>query len=157
LSALVIGYGSALRRDDAAGLHVARAVAACAPAAEVVEVALLVPELAERVAQAECVVFVDAAIAPAETAPSADGCSAVTTAVIEPLLSPPLMAHVTSPRALVALAARLFGRAPPAWIVTVPAFDTTVGEGLSRRTAALRDAAVAAVLTLLAPDDRDRG
>jgi Ni,Fe-hydrogenase maturation factor len=119
---------------------VARAVAARAAAVSVLQRAMLVPELAEPVARADLVVFVDARPG-----------GAVATLALDPLepLEPASLSHVTDPRALLALAARLFGRCPPAWIVTVPAFDLAIGEGLSSATAAAVDEATGAVLRLL--------
>jgi hydrogenase maturation protease len=137
MTALVIGYGNALRRDDAAGLHVARAVAARGTGVAVMECAQLVPELAEPIAGAGRVVFVDAVLG-----------RAVESRLLGPI-APALLSHVTDPRALLVLAAQVFGRRPPAWIVTVPAFDTGIGEGLSPETAAVLDGAIAAVLDLI--------
>jgi hydrogenase maturation protease len=137
MNALVIGYGNALRRDDAAGLHVVRAVAARGSGLAVMECPQLVPELAEPIAGAGLVVFVDAALV-----------GGVETHVLDTMAPVPL-SHVTDPRALLALAAQVFGRRPPAWIVTVPAFDTGIGEGLSPETAAVLDGAIEAVLDLV--------
>ena len=65
---LVIGYGNTLRRDDGVGPGVAEAVAALGlPGVQTLACALLTPELAEPVARAGMVVFVDAAVdAPRE-------------------------------------------------------------------------------------------
>jgi Ni,Fe-hydrogenase maturation factor len=98
---------------------------------------VLVPELAESVAGVGRVVFVDAqmggAVAVRELDEQGEG---------------PLT-HATDPRAVLGLAARVFGRRPRAWIVTVPAFDTGIGEGLSAETEAAVEQAVDAVLALL--------
>lgn len=139
--AVIIAYGNALRRDDAAGLHVAAALVARAFAGvEVVQVQTLVPELAERLAAAELAIFLDAFVGErVEVAsPVAGGDGAA-----------PSMTHVTSPAALVELAAALYGNKARAFVVTVPAFDLDVGEGLSAATAACIDEAVAAVERLL--------
>jgi len=108
----------------------------------VLECRQLVPELAESIARAGRVVFVDAR----QGGQLGGG---VTTLELHSIAAAPLT-HVVDPRALLALAARLHGRRPPAWIVTVPAFDTGIGEGLSPGTAALVDRAVDAVFELLA-------
>ena len=58
--ALVVGIGNTTRRDDAAGVLVAERVARLRPLADVIAVHQLVPEIAERMAEADVVVFVDA-------------------------------------------------------------------------------------------------
>ena len=120
---LVIGYGNTLRSDDGVGLKVAAAVElAGLPGVRALACHQLTPELAEPVAQARAVVFVDAAVgAPAgiqvvELAPAAAG---------------QILAHVSDPKTLLALARDLFGRCPPAWWVTIPIQNTDFGEELS--------------------------
>lgn len=125
---LVIGYGNTLRRDDGVGPRVAEAVAALGlPAVQGLACALLTPELAEPVAHADAVVFVDASVGgPAEVQ-------------LRPLdTSEPsrILAHSADPRAILALARDVFGHAPPAWWLTIPAQDLGLGEelsGLARR------------------------
>jgi hydrogenase maturation protease len=118
---LVIGYGNTLRRDDGVGPKVAEAVAALAlPGLSTLAVAQLTPELAEPIAQARCVVFVDAAMdAPRE----------VQLRQLEPAASSQVMAHAAHPRTMLALARDVFGHAPEAWWLTVPAVDLGFGEG----------------------------
>ena len=71
---LVIGYGNTLRRDDGVGPHVAEAIAALAlPGVEALVCPLLTPELAEAIARARRVVFVDAMV----TAPPGTGVAPV--------------------------------------------------------------------------------
>ena len=61
---LVVGYGSALRSDDTAGRYVAEAIERRAlPGVTVSTPTQLVPELAELIARATRVVFVDASVA----------------------------------------------------------------------------------------------
>lgn len=60
---LVIGYGNPLRADDGLGCHVARQIGHHLRGDERVEVVpchQLSPEIAERIARAEFVIFVDA-------------------------------------------------------------------------------------------------
>lgn len=122
---LLIGYGNPLRRDDGAGATVARAVQRRqVPGLRVLVVQQLTPELAEGIAQARFVVFVDArAAAPTE--------SAARTA-LQPEDEPPTLGHKSDPRHLLALARVLCGSCPPAWLVTVPGRDFGLGQGLSR-------------------------
>lgn len=120
---LVIGYGNELRRDDGVGPCVARAAAALSiTGLQAMAVHQLTPELAERMADVEQVIFVDAG--PAD---EAEGCCRP----LEPAncLSSP--GHVGDPCELLGLAELVYGRRPPAWLITVPVVDLDYGEGLS--------------------------
>ena len=86
----------------------------------------LTPELAEPISQARAVVFVDAA-AGAEPAE-------VTVRPVQAVQAGRIAAHRSSPEALLALAEGLYGRAPRAWLVAVPAFALGFGEELSPQT-----------------------
>jgi len=120
---LVIGYGNTLRRDDAVGPKVAEAVAALAlPGVRTLACALLTPELAEAASQASAVVFVDAAV---------DASREVQLRKLEPAGSSQIMAHAASPGTLLALARDVFGQAPEAWLLTIPAENIGIGEELS--------------------------
>jgi hydrogenase maturation protease len=113
---LVIGYGNPLRGDDAAGWRVAAAAAAWeVPRVRAEAVQQLTPELAERLAPASLVVFVDARRA-------SEG-AAVCLQRLEPTFSVTALGHTSDPRYLLALAQTVYGRSPPAWWVTVPATD----------------------------------
>jgi hydrogenase maturation protease len=120
---LVIGYGNELRRDDGAGPRVARAIEALKWAGvRSLAVHQLSPELAEPVAGAGLVIFVDAASAAG--APSA-----------QPVVagrSPATLGHASDPGWLLALTKAVYGRRPTAWLVSVPVPDTGYGIGLSR-------------------------
>jgi hydrogenase maturation protease len=121
---VVLGYGSPLRRDDAAGRRVAEAVAGWdVPGVTAFEVHQLTPDLAEPIAAAGLAIFVDASAAPA-----AD------TVGVRPLAPAPTagtMAHACDPSSLLDLAALLYGRHPEAWLVSIPAPDLGFGAGLS--------------------------
>jgi hydrogenase maturation protease len=117
---LVIGYGNPLRSDDAVGLHVARA--ARAAGFEAVEIFQLVPELAERIAAARVVLFVDCDVrlAPGEVAVSG--------------LPHPVgfvLHDPASPAGLVELARTLYGRAPEARCIGIGPESLEMGEELS--------------------------
>jgi hydrogenase maturation protease len=121
---LVIGYGNELRGDDGLGPAVAEAVAAIGlPDVECLAVHQLVPELAERLADARLAVFVDARVGPGE--------QAVEVTRIKTGESGGLMAHAADPRALLALARAVYGRAPEAWLVAVTGCHFEFGDGLS--------------------------
>jgi hydrogenase maturation protease len=137
--ALVIGVGSDLRRDDAAGRHVAEQVAALALRdVAVIVTTQLLPELVEPISAAERVVFVDASVSVA----------AVTVAAVEPVADAGHSHHAT-PGALLGLGERLGLAVPPAVLVEIPAHDLSLGEGLSAGTCAFVDVAVADVLAIV--------
>ena len=110
---LVIGYGNTLRSDDGAGPRVAEAVAAMNyPGVRVLICPLLTPELADPISQARAVLFVDAAV---------DSPREVRLRPLEPAESGQIMTHAADPGALLALARDVFGQAPEAWWLTIPA------------------------------------
>ncbi len=120
---LVIGYGNTLRRDDGVGPRVAEAVAALAwPGVQALACALLVPELAEPVARARVVIFVDAAL---------DALRQVQLRPLAPAESRRILAHAADPRTVLALARDLFGGAPQAWWLTIPVEDLAIGDQFS--------------------------
>jgi len=119
---LVIGYGNRLRGDDAVGPLAADAVAAWRlPGVEAVAVPQLTPELAAPLAEAWCAVFVDAATDADEVS-----CRAV-----HPSATPCAMGHALDPGGLLGLALQAFGRAPGAWLVTIPTSAFEIGARLS--------------------------
>ena len=121
---LVVGYGNRLRRDDAVGPMAAEAVGRRhLPGVIAIETHQLLPELAEPIASARVVIFVDALVA--------EGSLDTRVTPIGPSDSPSPIGHLGDPRGLLALARDVFGRAPVAWLVTVPATDLSMGEGLS--------------------------
>jgi hydrogenase maturation protease len=130
---LVLGYGNTLRSDDGVGPRVAEDVAALnLPDVEAIAYPLLTPELAEPVANAGFVVFVDAAL---------DAPSDVELRPLKPAASSQLMAHAADPPTLLALARDLFGHAPEACCLAIPVESVGIGEQLS--TVAQRGAAIA--------------
>jgi hydrogenase maturation protease len=120
---LVIGYGNELRRDDGVGPCIARAVADWGlPDVCALAVHQLTPELAEALAGAREVFFVDAA---------AGADVAVQVHPVPPDAGSLPLGHISSAAELLALAEALYGRRPRAWLVSVPARDFDFGEGLS--------------------------
>lgn len=148
---LVIGYGNPLRGDDAVGQLVARAIAGRQlPGVTALAYHQLVPELAEPVAAARAVVFVDAIAAPAT--PGAGAGPVVVARPVAPGAEPALAVrgHTADPAGLLALARDLFGRAPAAWVVPVPGTDFALGETLSPGARAAAAAAEQLVCELCA-------
>jgi hydrogenase maturation protease len=118
---LIIGYGNLLRRDDGAGRVLAEAVASWdLDGVAVRSIHQLVPELAEEMRQAACVVFVDAI--------SEEG---VKLYRLAPGATPVLPSHVCDPRSLLCLTRDLYGILPSAWLLAIPGTDFEMGEGLS--------------------------
>jgi hydrogenase maturation protease len=126
---LVIGYGNTLRGDDGVGPRVAEAIEQLSlPGVRTLICQQLSPEYADPVSQAHTVVFVDAAV---------DTPREVQLRKIEPSESAQLMAHAADPRTMLALARDVFGHAPQAWWLTIPAVKldrgwnavTTPGKG----------------------------
>jgi len=120
---LVIGYGNTLRGDDGVGPRVAEAIGNLQlPGVRTLICPLLTPELADPVSRAGKVIFVDAAVdAPKE----------VQWRKLEPNETLQLMAHAADPHTLLALARDVFGRAPEAWWLTIPAVDLGFSEEFS--------------------------
>jgi hydrogenase maturation protease len=135
---LVIGVGSELRADDAAGRHVADAVERIAPpGVEVRSVHQLTPELAVELVGRELVIVVDA-----DVDVEAVTCRTVTGAGGQP----GAMTHHLDPGALLGLAA-LFGPPPGrVSLVSIPVHDLGLGTELSAATAAAAELAVVEVL-----------
>ncbi len=131
---LVIGYGNTLRGDDGVGPRVAEAVGALRlPGVRTLICQQLAPEHAEPISRAGTVVFVDAAV---------DAPSQVQFRKLEPGVSSQLMAHAADPRTMLALARDVFGHAPEAWWLTIPAMNLDFCEELSLETQRGREEAV---------------
>ncbi len=137
---LVIGYGNTLRGDDGVGPRVAEAVGALRlPGVRTLICQQLSPEHADPISQADAVVFVDAAVdAPKE----------VQLRPLEPNDSSQLMAHAADPRTMLALARDVFGHAPKAWWLTIPAVQMEFGEDLSPETKRGMNDAVGRIIQL---------
>ena len=120
---LVIGYGNTLRQDDGVGPKVADSVAALdLPGVRALSCALLTPELADPISQAEQMVFVDAAV---------DAPKQVRLRRLQPAESSQIMAHAANPGTMLALARDVFGHAPEGWLLTIPVKEMGIGEELS--------------------------
>lgn len=143
---LVIGYGSPIRGDDAIGPLAADALAAgpLPPGLLVISRHVLTAELAESLAAADRVIFLDAAAQgrPGELQvhrlyPDA---TAIST-----------MAHFLDPRELLAWCETLYSRVPQAWLVSV------AGGSFDYACYSLSPAVKEAVPLLLAEVHRLRG
>ena len=139
---LVIGYGNSLRRDDGIGPRVAETIEELnLPGVRTLVCQQLSPELADPIARVRRVIFVDAAV---------DDTSGVKFRQLEPGDATQLMAHAADPRTLLALARAVFGHAPEAWWLTIPAVKLGFGTDFSPEADAGFQVAVAAIRRLAA-------
>jgi hydrogenase maturation protease len=142
--ALIIGYGNPLRGDDRIGQAAAQALAndAAINCADVIGCHQLTPELAECIAAADLVVFVDAAddMQPGVVVVrKIHGTSTQSSGLV----------HTGDPAALLDLARKLYRRTPDAFLVTIGVSTFALSEGLSEAAAAALPEAVAAVRRLV--------
>lgn len=128
--ALIIAYGNPIRGDDGAGWRIAAEAAAHLPAGAVILTThQLTPEIAEPASQARVVVFVDAAEGgePGEV---------TVLPVVPGTANPRAFTHQMDPDGLLAMAQSLFGRRPPAYLVTINGESFELTEELSATVAA---------------------
>ena len=111
---LIIGFGNPLRGDDAMGPIAAERLGGLA-------VHQLTPEMAEEIASADAVLFLDA-----------DATLAAGEVVLTPLLPGDAeMTHHASPAGLLQLARRVYGGSPKAWVIGMGGADFGLREGLT--------------------------
>ncbi len=140
---LIIGYGNDLRSDDGAGIRAAERVAAQwtpASRSRVIITHQLTPDLADDIAAAEQVIFVDAYVA---RAPGAKLRVEKITADLAG--SARALGHHGDPAGLIRLADRLFGKLPEAWLVGIPAYSFAAGETMTPETLQMTAEAVALI------------
>jgi hydrogenase maturation protease len=121
---LLIGYGNECCGDDALGPTVVRTIDAMGlPNVIVLVVHQLMPELAEPLASAGRAIFVDATRAPQS--------SPIVTQRLQADREAAILTHSYHPSALIALSELLYGRSPPAWLVTISGSQFRPGDVLS--------------------------
>ncbi|HET6439865.1 MAG TPA: hydrogenase maturation protease [Anaeromyxobacter sp.] len=120
---VALALGTPLRGDDGTGPAIAEGLSMTIPGLEVIEAAELLPEHAEAVAKADGAFFLDASAvgAPGE----------VRAQLLLPRSAGAALLHALTPEEVLGLARALFGRAPPAALVTIAGKDFAFGEGLS--------------------------
>lgn len=124
-SPLVIGIGNPLRGDDGIGALLADQVGGRS-------VQQLTPELAAELAELEAVLFIDAWLAPAGAAPEL--------MAIAPAAGV-AQSHRLEPAQLLAISQALYGCAPQAHLLRVPAYRFDHGTALSAELQAALPAA----------------
>ena len=140
-SALVVGYGNDLRRDDGAGRWVADQIEALElPGVAVRSISQLTPELALEVAGRDLVVFVDADVD-------------VTELTVRGVEANPAggktMTHHGDPATLLAMVPAVGEPPRQAKLVSIPASDLDMGLEMSAATLAAAQAAVERIVDLL--------
>lgn len=132
MTTLIYAIGNPFRRDDG----VARRVAALLGAGDwkLHTPRELLPEMAEDVAPAARVIFIDADYLPGETRLES----------LKATCCPGLLSHGLRPCDLLSLSRKLYGFTGEAWLCRVPGEDFGEGEGLSAKAEA--NAAKAAAL-----------
>ncbi|BDG05767.1 hydrogenase maturation protease [Anaeromyxobacter oryzae] len=120
---LALALGTTLRGDDGAGLALAEGLDAVVPGVEVLEIQELLPDHAEVVSRADGVLFLDASVAgtPGE----------IRAARLLPRTARAAVIHALMPEELLGLARALFGRCPPAALVTIGGKEFSFGDALS--------------------------
>ncbi|MDO3376626.1 hydrogenase maturation protease [Geoalkalibacter halelectricus] len=146
---LVMGYGNLLRADDGCGRLLAADLAKRLPPqrAQVLSAHQLTPELCLEIAResVDRALFID--VARHQQRP-------FVLHRIRPEGDKGRCGHQLSPELLLMLAQRLYGRSPRAWLLTLPAYRTTLGEELSRQAQAALPQALERCLALLEPSRR---
>jgi len=134
---LVVGYGSELRGDDAAGPAAARRLAEYGFSA--LDVHQLTPEIAERSAAARVVFFLDAdaGLAPGEVSRERLDCGVIA----------PTLGHYATPEGLLRMARVAYGATPEAWLIRMGCNRFEIGDGLSAEAERAISLAVEEVIT----------
>lgn len=117
---LVVGVGNELRSDDGVGARIVRALPA-QPGVETAVVHQLTFDLTDAVGRARRVLFVDAHAEETHLRLSR----------VSPHGAVQGIGHALAPEALLAWTSAACGRAPDAWVLSVPAQSFDIGEELS--------------------------
>jgi hydrogenase maturation protease len=140
ISYLIIGYGNTIRGDDGVGYQIAEAVAQWnLHDVRSLAVHQLTPDLAEAIAQANTVIFVDAVATSSE----------VKIEQLEPNDAASFTGHYADPRSMLALTHALYKIIPTAYQILIPAVDFSFGETLSPLTQKSVDLALVKIKQLI--------
>jgi len=127
---LIVGVGNPLRSDDGLGWHVARELSREVLDDEIHVIATqqLTPEISDFASHAQQVLFIDAAHGGK---PGTFKCER-----IMPSAAPSRHSHDLSPAGILQLAQELYGRCPPAYLLTIAGESFATGDALSAAVAA---------------------
>jgi hydrogenase maturation protease len=142
-AALVVGYGNPLRGDAGAAQLAAARLGERRSDLQVIQAHQLTPELAIDLAAADTSFFVDARAGEPERG------VIVREITGEVAADGGASSHHVSPRVLLAIARRLFGHAPRAYLVSLPAYSFDFSETLTPPAAQAADEAVEVILGLI--------
>jgi hydrogenase maturation protease len=145
---LIIGYGNPLRRDDGLGWHAIRELSRGVESADVelLPCHQLTPELADKVAAAGAVIFIDA-IQIEESA--AAGPRGPIISEISPSAGSSAFSHELTPATLLDLSRQLYGSCPHAYTVSLRGESFAFGEALSPSVARALPALIQKVRALV--------
>jgi hydrogenase maturation protease len=135
---IVIGYGNTLRGDDGAGQKVAEIVDSWnLPQMQAIAAHQLTPEFAALLTESELAIFVD--VYPVAEQSQPDEEIDIRVIPIHPCTyrhysTSGGAGHSTDPHSLMCLAEIVYGKAPPAWWILIPAHNFEFGEQLSDLT-----------------------
>jgi hydrogenase maturation protease len=139
---LIIGFGSPLRGDDVAGRYAARLLNE--QGFRTLDVHQLTPELAEEIASAREVLFLDA---HAELPPGEISIERLSS---KPSATGPLE-HSASPAGLLRLTRRTYGAEPIAWLIGMGGAEFEMSDGLSAAAERAVDRAIAEIIRCTNP------
>lgn len=123
---LIIGYGNTLRSDDGAGQIVANQIAAWNLLnVRSLAVQQLTPELAEDIANADTVIFVDAIISSKQ---NSEKIEIITLEGDDKYLN---LGHMENPRSLLYLSKIIYNKISKAYWILIPAINFEFGEKIS--------------------------
>lgn len=137
---LIIGYGNPLCSDDGVAWAVVETVQDCLIQGSAVAVHQLTPEWAEAISQAGRVIFVDAAIGDVPGEVSSFPLARAQTH---------RGSHDLTPDGLLGMAHDLYGRCPPAFMLTITGGSFEIAEQLSPPVSAAVPEAVRRILALI--------
>lgn len=120
---LVIGYGNTLRSDDAIGQIIAKELeTANIPQVSSIYVHQLTPELAEKIAKFEAVIFIDGSI-------NQDQVKLIPIKINQ--ANNNNWTHYLNPESLINLTESVYQKKSLAWLISIPIINLDFGENLS--------------------------
>ena len=137
---LVIGYGNSLRSDDGVGQLVAMAVEKWhLPKVKSLYLHQLVPELAEKIAEFETVIFIDASLETKQ----------VKLTRLKNLQTNGNWTHHLTPESLIYLTEFLYKKKPQTWSIDIPISNLDFGDKISNFAEEGKQKALAIIQNLI--------